>query len=962
MNRQLHRRALCVFALGLCVWLPLEPASIGRAHPRRFSAAGYEVKIEELRTAPPQDHNRLAAEKLFAEAERLYAQKTAQSIRAAIEKFKESLPFWRAAGDRLWEAQTLQKIGLFSDEVGEKQQSLDYYLQALSAWRAADHRQGQATTLNGLGVVYNSVGERQKALDCYSQALALLRAIGSQEVQIGITLSGMARIHHSLGEMQKALDHFDQALRIRQAAKDQRGEAQTLTGIGIIYSDLGEKQQALDYFDQALPRYRAVKDPRGEASILTNLGATHSALGDYPKALAYLNQAITLLRTIGDRFGEGYALGHLGRVYELLDRKEEALSHFNQSLDVRRIVRDRFGEAQTLNNIGSIYSSLGQPQKAFDHYSQALQIYQALSDRRGAANSLAGLARVERSRDRLDEARTHIKAALDIHESLRLKIVSQDLRASYFASVQESYQLYIDLLMHLDERRPSDKLVATALQASERARARSLLELLTEASIELERGIPPALKRREQDNRDRLSWLNSQLIQARSQPSPDQRRIAALAAELKQAESEREQLETEIRRNNPKYADIYYPKPLSPEAIQAMLDDQTALLEYSLSKERSYLFVVSRNGLEGYSLPSATKIEPLVDELRDLLRQTGQRGFGRYKRAARELYELLIAPADKTIARKRNLIIIPDGRLHYLPFEALLTKQADTGGRADYRALAYLLKRWTVSYAPSASALASLRQLRAERPLPQSAIKQFVAFADPVYQVSAQANAPDNSSKQVLRGLLAETGRLQFQRLPDSEREARQIARSYRAQDVALYLGQEASEETVKNNALLSQARRLHFSMHGVISQREPHNSALVLTLDDDPREDGMLRVYEIFNLKLNAELVVLSACETGIGKELKGEGVIGLTRAFFYAGAPSVAVSLWQVADRSTADLMIKFYQHLNRGADKAEALRRAKLETLVTGHAAHPYHWAPFVLIGESRNVPLVGRSAVR
>jgi CHAT domain-containing protein/Tfp pilus assembly protein PilF len=884
----------------------------------------------------------------------------------AIECFNQALGLAREAGDLQAEALTLNGLGTINRMIGRTQEAINYFLRALAALRLAGDRQGETAALNNLGVIHSDLGETRQALEYFEQALPLLRSLGDRRTE-AVVLNNLGTLSSLVGEARKALEYYHQALSLARASNDPRSAAHMLNNLGQIYAEVGEKQKALeslnealslsrqhslreleatilnnfgtlhgglgepqtalDYLTQARQIFHAIGDRRKEAFALSNAGVCHTDLGKVRESLGYFQQALSYWRDAGDQRGEAYTLNHLGLAHHLLNEDRQALDCYQQALRLSQAVGDRQGEAYALSNLGGAWSTLGEKLKAREAHRQALSLWQALLNRQWEAVTLSNLAAVDRDLGDLDAARAHLETALDLIEALRTKVASQELRASYFASTQGSYQLCIDLLMQLNKQRPGEGFAAMAFDTSERARARSLLELLTEAQPGIRQGIDPALKEREQANQIRLSWLNTQLIREQMQQSPEQKKkIATLTAELQQAESERRQLEAEIRRSNPKYAETLYPKPLRLEAIQALLDDQTSLLEYALGDDESFLFVVSREGIQTYRLPGVAEIERRVEKLRTALVQSGRLDFGDYVQSARRLYELLIAPASPALARKRHLLIVPAGKLSGLPFEALLTAEARTGGQADYRSLAYLLRRWRVSYAPSASVLASLRQnqQRAAQQRAGGAAMQFVAFADPVSEE-------------------------QFPPLIHSSREVRHIAQLFQPQETRVYQRQAAREENVKNNEYLSRARYLHFSLHGEINEAKPHNSALVLTPGASTQEDGRLRVYEIFNLKLNAELVVLSACRTGLGKELKGEGVIGLTRAFMYAGASSVAVTLWQVADPSTAELMIRFYQQLNRGADKAEALRRAKLELIEAGRYARPYYWAPFVLTGE-------------
>jgi CHAT domain-containing protein len=426
--------------------------------------------------------------------------------------------------------------------------------------------------------------------------------------------------------------------------------------------------------------------------------------------------------------------------------------------------------------------------------------------------------------------------------------------------------------MRLAEREPAAGHEAAALEASEQARARSLLDLLAAANVE----------------------------------------------------------------TTPEAA----PEPLTRAAIQALLDPRAALLEYVLGRDRSFLFVATRESLRSYRLPPKREIEPLVKELRAALASPSRREFGRYVGAARRLYELLIAPAADVLRGQERLLIAPDGALYHLPFEALIGDGAG-GGRRGYRDPRYLLNRWAISCTPSASVLAGLRA-RPARDADSASDKIFLAFADPAYEADL-ASAPMRTDDL--------TGRGKLRRLVESSREASEIARLYRAEDVVIFTRQSAVEEQVKSNEAVGRARRLHFATHARMDEQRPEASGLLLARQADSPEDGVLQIAEVFKLKLQAELVVLSACETGLGRTLNGEGVIGLTRAFMSAGARSVAVSLWQVADASTAELMAGFYRRLEREGDKAEALRRAKQELIEAGRYAHPYFWAPFVLSGEPK-----------
>jgi CHAT domain-containing protein len=405
------------------------------------------------------------------------------------------------------------------------------------------------------------------------------------------------------------------------------------------------------------------------------------------------------------------------------------------------------------------------------------------------------------------------------------------------------------------------------------------------------------------------------------------------------------------------------------------LDEKTVQLEYSLGTDASYLFAISKHDFLTAPLPPASLLTNQVMALRETVAGRPDRmGLSNYVQKARALFEDLVLPANRLLRGKQSLIIVPDGVLHYLPFEALL--QSDGGRRApqlDLHQLPYLVRDFSISYAPSATVLINLRNVN-----PTTAPrKAFLAFGDPLYGRAE----PDQREpiRRAFRSAFGDGKPWDLQPLPESRHEVERIATLYPRERVEVFLGDRASEENVKAGDTLSQYRFVHFAVHGLLNENKPQYSGLVLSLPTDvpdPKgkesgravagnstspasapevkraatEDGLLQVYEIFNLKLNANLVVLSACESGLGKETRGEGLVGLTQAFFYAGTPSLMVSLWKVQDKSTAALMVRFYRHLNNPAvGKAQALRQAQLEMIRSEDYSHPYYWAGFVLTGK-------------
>nr|MBW4623461.1 CHAT domain-containing protein [Cyanosarcina radialis HA8281-LM2] len=694
-------------------------------------------------------------------------------------------------------------------------------------------------------------------------------------------------------------------------------------------------------------------------------------------------------------------LNNIGQVYDALGEKQKALEFYNQSLPLSRAVGDRSTEAATLNNIGAVYFTLGEKQKALSYYNLSLPLLRAVGNKSGEAATLGNLADLERSKGNLKAALTHMEASLKIIEDLRTKIVSPELRTSYFASVQDYYQFYIDLLMQLHKQQPNKGYDALALQANERARARTLIELLTESNADIRQGVSSQLLQQEQTLLQKLQALEKRRIEVLSgKPTPEQ--VAALDKENSELQAQYQQIQTQIRAASPRYAALKYPQPLTVAQIQQqVLDDNTVLLEYSLGEERSYVWVVTKTSLDSYELPKGADIEAATKKFYQLLTDRRSVDFRKdeLEQTGKELSKILLNPVAKELGQKspntlgltsppapllqgeggkipfsligknfppalvgkggrgvrsaqsnnpqpKRLVIVADGALEYIPFAALPAPNSNR----------LLLVDREVINLPSASTLATIRQeTKGRKPAPKS----IAVLADPVFtpddprlKPSAGKTTPANAAENLDRLALtrsATESEVEFARLPNTRTEAEEIAKLIPATDLKLDF---AANLTTATSPQLSQYRIVHFATHGILNSVNPELSGVVLSLVNEKgqSENGFLRLRDIFNLNLPADLVVLSACQTGLGKEIRGEGIVGLTRGFMYAGSPRLVVSLWNVNDAATAKLMTKLYQGmLSKGLPPAVALRQAQLEMLKQPEYQAPYYWAAFVMQGE-------------
>ncbi|MEG3967784.1 CHAT domain-containing protein [Microcoleus sp. T2B6] len=837
------------------------------------------------------------AERLLQEAKRLLAQETAASYQDALQKFDAARSLYRMLRNWEDEAYTLNQIGFIINRLGDRQQALNYYKQALSWHQTIRDRPVQALILNNIGAVYYALGEKQQAIDYYNQVLSLIREMGDRP-EASINLSNISNLPAN----------SDRSLVNRTA------EATTLNNIGLAYNDLGEKQKAKEYLNQALPLFRAMGDRTKEATILNNIGIVYYDLGE----------------------------------------KQTALDYYKQALDLRQKAGDRRGEANSLNNVGNTYSELGKLEKAEEYFNQALPLFRTVGDRPGEALTLYNRAILKGDRGNLIAALTDIETSIKIIENLRTKITNHELRISYFATVQHYYQLYIDLLMELHKTNPNSGYDRKALEASESSRARSLLELLQEANADIRQGVAPELLQQERNLQQQLEALETRRIETLSRPNHTPAEKVELDQKRQTLLGQYQDIQAQIRSTSPRYATLTQPQPLTLAQIQQqILDDNTILLQYSLGKHRSYLWAVTKTSITSYELPKQVDIEKAARNFRNAVTNPRYRNIpDRVAEANNTLSQIILQPVAAQLAQKR-LLIVGDGILNYLPFAALsLPETPGENGNPP------LIVDHEIVLLPSASTLGILRQNYNDR---QPPTRTLAMLADPVFsgddeRVRTQSNSANPQAIESVNLGLSRSSRannIQLSRLKFTRQEAQIIEALVPANSRTASLDFAASRAAATSQNL-SQYKIIHFATHGLANSTNPELSGIILSLVDEKGNplNGFLRLTDIFNLKLAADLVVLSACQTGMGQNIQGEGMVGLTRGFMYAGAQRVVVSLWNVDDEGTATLMSSFYQGmLQKGLTPAAALRAAQLEMLKQEEWRSPYYWAAFNLQGEWR-----------
>lgn len=933
--------------------------------------------------------------------------------RKALAYYHQTLSLSKAAGNRTLEIEALNCIGAVYIDLSQIQKTAEYSDEALKLSRELAYICGQSRALNNLGLVAYYKSDMEQAVMLLNQSLKLAVQDNDREAQADV-LTNLGYCHTDLDEVRTAMTCFSQALDLWRQANNRRGEARVLTAMALPYTWLGEMQKALDGHREAGRIFRAIADRSSETVSLNGTGFVYFVLGQMDKSLDSYGMALKLQKALGRKAGEAVTLGHIGRIHEALGDKRKALGYYNRRLTLSHALGDRRGEALALKDIGAVCYALGQNRRALNCASRALLLSRAAGDTRGQAYALCqigymreseekqealklyeqalalvrnaedrpaialmsyNIARVKRDLGDLTGATENIKGALDIIESLRTKVDSPELRTSYFASTHQYYQLYIDVLMYRHRQDPSKGFQITALEASERARARGLLEMLVKAHAEVREGVDMNLLQRKRELQHLLDAKTERRAQLLA-GEQSERQASNLKKEIVSLSSEYDEISIKLNAESPRYAALTEPQILPASDVQSLLDDDTVLLEYSLGEERSYLWAVTPSSIETYQLPRRADIEALARGLLDILsayyvpQAAGQLRIpseelnSRYWQHAAKLSSMVLGPVASRLIGKR-LLLVTDGALQYVPFAGLPVPEAP-GDEHATQPIPMLLNYEIISL-PSASVLATLRQ----QSVPRTATGASIAvFADPVFDKTdnrvKQMSRPLRPAKTMqanrhatvnmrtlIRSFRSPDEKAILPRLPATRIEAEAILASATKGRFLKALDFEASSETVKRPEM-GRFEILHFATHALLDSEHPEMSAIVLSLVDreGKSQNGFLRLHDIYNLKLNSQLVVLSACSTALGKDVKGEGLVGMTRGFMCAGAARVIASLWKVDDDATAELMKLFYEKMLRQNQRpATALRAAQIEMWNRKQWRAPYYWAAFVFYGEWR-----------
>jgi len=876
----------------------------------------------------------------------------------AHNPLNSALALSRILNNRRSEAMALNNLGMLEDIQGNSERAMKFFEDAMVIWKEIGDQTGQAETLMNLGYAIGNEGYTVQSEDYYNQALAVWRT-EKNRFKEALTLTAIGSAYAVQGEYEKALGFHREAEQLLEMMGNRGGRAAALNSSGSVYQNLDDQEKALACYEQAEKLFHDCGNRHYEGITLGYIGQTYRRKKEFQQALEYYNQRLSLSREIKDRRMEAFTMLGLAEILFESGQKERVLELYNKALDLSEKLGDRRAMARTLNGLGHFSEAAGRQTEALRYYGRALILFREIEDRDAEVGVLYGIGRVECDLGKLASARTRVKDCLDMIESLRANVLSPQLRSSYLAKVSELYELYVDILMRLHQKNPAKGLDIAAFNTSERVRARSFLDMLIEAQVDIRQGVDQQLLEKEQEL---LKQLNKRLQDYQRQPesSITSEIEASFRRDQHKLEEQLDMVRSDIKLNSPRYAEMTQPAPLTMQEIRARLvDADTILLEFLLGDQCSYLWVVTKKHFFTFKLPPRKDIARDVWELYELLapddslvnvdanrsRESRSGSWeSLYSATTSRLSRSLLGPAAFLLKKKR-LLIVADKDLQYLNFGAL-PAPGRQAGENDFNHPLFI--NHEVINLPSASSFAVQRQeIQNRTPAP----KTLAVLADPVFKADdsrvaqSHRNVEHKMPDQVLnlrRGSL-------YQRLAGSWKEAQTILQYVSEGDHLEAVGFDASLETATSEQL-KDYRIIHFATHGILNNSHPQLSSLVLSLVDrnGKEQDGFLQLHQVQNMKLRADLVVLSGCQTALGKNVRAEGLVGLSRGFMQAGAATVVASLWKIEDNASVRLMDLFYRGmLKEHLRPAAALREAQKVMLEEG--CPPSQWAAFIIQGE-------------
>ena len=897
--------------------------------------------------------------------------------RYAMESYDKALPLFEKANDPLGQGNVYKKKGDIYFWIGDNTGALEMYDKALIFFEKVGEPVSIGNLYRSKGYLYFIKCDYSKAMDMYDKALYNLKK-ANDSIGLANVYLFKGELFMRLGDNLKALGLLSRALDFYKKAKEPIGQAQVYKVKGEIYFKFGDFTKSNEIFDKALPLFFIVGHLSGIASVYHRKGDCYYTEGNNSKAKEFYEKALTLEQRIENPLGQGNVYLSLGNVYLKENNHKKAMEMYDKALHFYELTGDLGSQSYVyVSNVyvskGYLWFKNGDYTKAIDQYNKALGIYREIGENESIAFTMHRKAKSIMKQEKIAESLSLLEKATYLLEKVRSQSPGAETKKTFLEFAYEDYE---ETTLFMLENKYYEK----GFKYAELMRARVFLDQMIEGLVPLEKGLKPEIKENRDNLVSKLSILSKEIHKT---DLKEEKKLQQLKEQYRKTENEFEELLIKIRLENPLYAAVRYPQPVSVQELQNnVLKKGEILLSYFISREKTYVFLISKKKFKLVSLEVNTeRIKSYANRLLLAMRESRKEDMKMYGQL---LYRGLIKPIEAKLKGNRHIIIIPDSHLEKIPFESFIIEEAKSGRPI------FLLEKYRIKYIQSASLLSVLRKhYQRDRET-----NNFIGFGDPVYDyenfkqgqqeqgsmktfatestevtestfsheetrsdtkekslspvLSVSSVAIEDEIKEIFHSRYARVGGL-MSRLQGSGEEVKAIARLFesKSQKSLIHLREQATEDNAKADNL-KEFDYIHFACHGLIND---DFQSLVLSQDiPGSKDDGYFTLNEIMNCDYNAKLVVLSACQTGSGKMERAEGVTGLTRAVMYAGTPAVVSSLWRVDDQATKELMVTFYRNiLEKNLDKVEALRQAKLELLKSKKYSSPLFWSAFVMYGE-------------
>ncbi|MFQ6113778.1 MAG: CHAT domain-containing protein [bacterium] len=797
--------------------------------------------------------------------------------------------------------------------------------------------------------VYSRTSRYDKVLECGEKLFNLAETIDDFEMKSYAAMM-IGTSFFRKGDYLNALQYLNESFKIANDIGAKRREGACLNTIAVIHAMSGNYSKALQYFKQALPLLRKTGAKLTEVRTLTNIGNVYKDQGSYEEALKYYQDALKRAKKNNYKNEESLALSNMSEIYQKRAEYHKAITYQNQALKTVKEIKHKAREGYILRYLGSLNQDLGHYAEAINYYRQALEIGKAIQNTQIIWESQAGLGVSFEKQGNSQQAIHHYAKAIALYDSVRQSLDIESLGNNFLEDKYQAYPSIVQLLALNGKNKE-------ALTYAEKYKAKAILDILSQGQSLFSELLSDTLQAQLKQINSQLEDAHAELSRELLKTKKDERKILSLDQKITDFELKKAAVIEDLKKQHNEYYHLTYSNTLQLKQIQKnILGTGQALVEYIVGPEKLSIFLITPDTLIYTQVAvSRERLQSILADLSPLFKwekSTNEKTRQQILNPqladfsippAYALYEVLVKPVEPQLQSIKELIIVPDDILFYLPFEMLVCDSSAVETPYDFDNAGFLLEKYVISYASSASLLdPNLRRVR-------KSSKGVMAVGNPDFKEQDEGTQLTDylASNLLYSGSVVRGGKLVS--LPNSESEVKAIGKMFEGGENRIFIGNRATEENFKAEA--EDYRILHLATHFLANDSQPLYSKIVLAQKNQTKEDGFLQTYEIFNMNLNADLVVLSACNTGLGKLRKGEGLIGVSRAFLYAGVPSLVVSLWSVDDESTSTVMKSFYGYLNAGLNKKQALQLAKIDYLKSSQSykKDPFYWAPFILIGD-------------